>query len=286
MFFVFAALALSPAAPSTRRLPALRFVRRRRLPNPRGLVTAMIVTLLAVYGAAYLASVRVMVDNSPLPKLTRAYADAFTAGVAELRNRTGHDPSLIDWYVPWGVTASAFFPFNLYEYFELVLDQHVPINQPGASYVLDPQGRPRVVHLVRPAIGELAKARHTGIDGSPLGPARGPRGTACLPAHGGVSRIMIPLPAGVTSTAPEGGPPYAVRLAVQTPGRTEIPLLLEHGGDIEIGAITSQLFGPGKVTEIVPLTVATPIERVILQLPAGSCVDSLKVGALAFTQPA
>jgi hypothetical protein len=286
MFFVFAALALSSAAPRTRRLPVVGLGRRGPLQNRGGLVATLIVALLAVYGAFYVDSVQVMVDNSPLPGFTRAYADAFTAGVAEVRHRTGHDPSLIDWYVPWGVLASAFFPFNLYDYFTLVLDKRVPINQPGASYVLDSQGRPREVHLVRPSIGELAMARQTGLDGSTIGPARGPRGAACLPNHGGVSRISIPLSASLTSTGPGGDPPYAIRLTVRTPVRTAILLLLEHGGVIAAGAATPQRFGPGRVTEVVPLTVGTAISKVILQLPAGSCVYSLKVGALAFTQRA
>ena len=161
--------------------------------------------------------------------------------------------------------------------------ENVPINRPGAGYLLDQNGRPREVHLIHPSIGELARATRSTVAGVSRGSAGDSDAVACVPRRGGVSRLTIPLSDALTSFVSPASPPYVVRMTVRTPFATSIPLLLQNPGGSALGANMPQIFGPGTVTETVPLTLSAAIYNVVLQLPAGSCVYRLEVGQLAFS---
>jgi hypothetical protein len=275
MLFVLGALAL--VQERRRRWPA-RFARLR--PDFAAPARAwLVVGLIAAYGALYITSARAMASAASEPRESRAFVDAFRAGVADVHRLTGRDPALLDLAVPGGILPAIFAPWNHYDKLLPVIDPNLSFDQAsGAIYALDVAGRLVPLRFVSLAAGELRRATVSTLGGRESRPAvRGDaaRG-ACVPTDGRPARLNIPLST-ERSISPESTP-AALRLSVRLPHSTVPVVLLSGPGGIVADQGFIVPWSAGSHNLFQSLSVTGRVRGVDLYLPPSACVDALTLG--------
>jgi hypothetical protein len=253
---------------------------------PRRAIAIVGATAIAGYGVLYVTSVGAMAHASWEPRTAHAYVDTFLASVARVKKATGHQPVLIDHEVPVNIMAAAYVPYNRYDQFFGLVDPGLRVDQlAGTGYFVSSNGSLVPVHFISLANGLLESATVSNTDGTGAAPALSlSNSSACVPS-GSLSRLHVRLSRKQMMTPQATGLPYAIRVHYRMPSRIAVSVLLGNPQGIAVDNGVEHIWGPGEGGELAPLSLATQVDEVDFDLPAGACLTGLTFGVFSPAGP-
>jgi hypothetical protein len=281
MFMVLAAFALStrwggqrPTSDRGRRWVAAH--------KPSTVMIAAVATVAVVgYGTLYVTSVHAMAKAAREPREAHAYIGTFLAGVHHVEALTGRQPDFVDHQVPPNIQFASFTPFNRYDQLFGMFDSKLRIDQiADPAYFVTGNGQLLPVHFVVSARGILRTSTISAPNGTDVIPASSSPGSpACVPPGWTAARMHITLSVPRVTSPRATGLPYALRVHYRMPVRAPVEILLGNSTNVVLDEGFSHVWGPGEGGELAPLSVATQVDQVDLELPANACVTDLSFGS-------